>query len=67
MKTEYLQYACKTCDVVSYTRAVNAPLQQGKRLLRCSSGHQRAYDAEETTSLHLQTDRHIRAKMGLLS
>jgi hypothetical protein len=65
MTTEYLKYRCKTCGATSYTQAANAQTQEGKRLLRCASGHQHIYDAEETESLRLEANRETRAKMGL--
>lgn len=65
MTVEYLQYNCKTCGATSYTRAANTQTQDGKRLLRCTSGHQHAFDAAETESLQLETNRETRAKLGL--
>jgi uncharacterized protein RhaS with RHS repeats len=65
MTVEYLQYTCKTCRATSYTRAANAETQEGRRLLRCASGHQHAFDAAETESLQLETNREIRAKLGI--
>ena len=65
MTTEYLQYTCKTCGATSYTQPANAQMQEGKRLLRCVSGHQHTYDAGETKILQLETDQETRAKMGL--
>jgi hypothetical protein len=65
MTTEYLRYTCKTCGATCYTQAATAPTQEGKPLLRCASGHQHAYDAEETESLQLEADQETRAKMGL--
>ena len=65
MTTEYLRYTCKTCGTTSYTQATNAQTKEGKRLLRCNSGHQHTYDAAETESLQLEADPEARAKMGL--
>lgn len=65
MTTEYLQFTCKTCSTVSFALAAHAPTRGGAFLLRCTSGHQHAYDAEEAESLHLEANQEIRAKMGL--
>ena len=65
MPTEYLRYACKTCGATSYTQAANAQTQEGKLLLRCTSGHQHTYDAEEAETLQLEADQKTRAKLGL--
>ena len=65
MTKEYVRWTCKTCGVTSYTQAANPHMQEGKRLLRCNSGHQHTYDAEETESLQLEADQETRFKMGL--
>ena len=65
MMIEYLRYTCKTCGATSYTQATTIQSQDGKRLLRCASGHQHTYDADQTESLQLEANRETRTKLGL--
>jgi len=67
MPTEYLECNCKTCGATLCTPAANAPTQEGKYLLRCTSepAHQHTYDAEEIGSRQLEASPEIRTKMGL--
>jgi len=61
----YSRYHYKTCRTTSLTQAANVRMYEGKRLLRCASGHQHTYSPEEIESFPLKATREIRAKMGL--